>query len=100
MNNIENSIRHLQSNIDIRSDRLTCIYRLVVEYADDYKNALKDGNTSLAKDYKHEINSWKAEIIKEVKQQKIEKKILAMMILCKNSLRNKKVVYPSEMDIL
>ena len=100
MNNIENSIRHLQSNIDIRSDRLTCIYRLVVEYADDYKNALKDGNTSLAKDYKHEINSWKAEIIKEVKQQKIEKKILAMMILCKNSLRNKKVVYPREMDIL
>ena len=100
MNNIENSIRHLQSNIDVRSDRLTCIYRLVVEYADDYKNALKDGNTSLAKDYKHEINSWKAEIIKEVKQQKIEKKILAMMILCKNSLRNKKVVYPREMDIL
>ena len=100
MNNIENSIRHLQSNIDIRSDRLTCIYRLVVEYADDYKNALKDGNTSLAKDYKREINSWKAEIVKEVKQQKIEKKMLAMMILCKNSLRNKKVVYPREMDIL
>ena len=100
MNNIENSIRHLQSSIDIRSNRITTIQCLVVEYVEDYKNALKDGNTSLAKDYKHEINSWKAEIIKEVKQQKIEKKILAMMILCKNSLRNKKVVYPREMDIL
>ena len=88
MNNIENSIRHLQSNIDIRSDRLTCIYRLVVEYADDYKNALKDGNTSLAKDYKHEINSWKAEIIKEVKQQKTEKKMLAMMIYLKSHRYN------------
>ena len=100
MNNIENSIRHLQSSIDIRSNRITTIQCLVVEYVEDYKNALKDGNTSLAKDYKHEINSWKAEIIKEVKQQKIEKKILAMMILCKNSVRNKKVVYPREMDIL
>ena len=100
MNNIENSIRHLQSSIDIRSNRLTVIHGLVVEYVEDYKNALKADNTSLAKDYKHEINSWKAEIIKEVKQQKIEKKILAMMILCKNSLRNKKVVYPREMDIL
>ena len=79
MNNIENSIRHLQSSIDIRSNRLTIIHGLVVEYIGDYKNALKDGNTSLAKDYKHEINSWKAEIVKEVKQQKTEKKMLAMM---------------------
>jgi len=100
MNNIENSIRHLQSSIDIRSNRLTVIHGLVVEYIGDYKNALKDGNTSLAKDYKHEINSWKAEIVKEVKQQKIEKKMLAMMFLCKNALHNKKVVYPREMDIL
>src|SRR5574343_528121 len=100
MNNIGNSIRHLQSSIDIRSNRLTVIYGLVVEYIGDYKNALKDGNTSLAKDYKHEINSWKAEIIKEVKQQKIEKKMLAMMFLCKNALHNKRVVYPREMDIL
>ena len=100
MNNIENAIRHLQSSIDIRSNRLTVIHGLVVEYVGDYKSALKDGNTSLAKDYKHEINSWKAEIIKEVKQQKIEKKMLAMMFLCKNALHNKKVVYPREMDIL
>lgn len=100
MNNIENSIRHLQSSIDIRSNRLTAIQGLVAEYIGDYKNALKDGNTSLAKDYKHEINSWKAEIVKEVKQQKIEKKMLAMMFLCKNALHNKKVVYPREMDIL
>lgn len=100
MNNIENSIRHLQSSIDIRSNRLTVIHGLVVEYIGDYKNALKDGNTSLAKDYKHEINSWKAEIVKEVKQQKIEKKMLAMMVLCKNALHNKRVVYPREMDIL
>ena len=100
MNNIEKSIRHLQSSIDIRSNRLTVIHGLVVEYIGDYKNALKDGNTSLAKDYKHEINSWKAEIVKEVKQQKIEKKMLAMMVLCKNALHNKKVVYPREMDIL
>jgi len=100
MNNIENSIRHLQSSIDIRSNRLTVIHGLVVEYIGDYKNALKDGNTSLAKDYKHEINSWKAEIVKEVKQQKIEKKMLAMMFLCKNALHNKRVVYPREMDIL
>ena len=61
----------------------TAIHGLVAEYIGDYKNALKDGNTSLAKDYKHEINSWKAEIVKEVKQQKIEKKMLAMMFLCK-----------------
>ena len=94
MNNIENSIRHLQSNIDIRSDRLTCIYRLVVEYADDYKNALKDGNTSLAKDYKREINSWKAEIVKEVKQQKIEKKMLAMMVKLNRAYNNKRTVNP------
>ena len=100
MNNIENSIRHLQSSIDIRSNRLTAIQGLVAEYIGDYKNALKDGNTSLAKDYKHEINSWKAEIVKEVKQQKIEKKMLAIMFLCKNALHNKKVVYPREMDIL
>ena len=100
MNNIENSIRHLQSSIDIRSNRLTAIQGLVAEYIGDYKNALKDGNTSLVKDYKHEINSWKAEIVKEVKQQKIEKKMLAMMFLCKNALHNKKVVYPREMDIL
>ena len=100
MNIIENSIRHLQSSIDIRSNRLTAIQGLVAEYIGDYKNALKDGNTSLAKDYKHEINSWKAEIVKEVKQQKIEKKMLAMMFLCKNALHNKKVVYPREMDIL
>lgn len=100
MNNIENAIRHLQSSIDIRSNRLTVIHGLVVEYVGDYKSALKDGNTSLAKDYKHEINSWKAEIVKEVKQQKTEKKMLAMMILCKNALYNKKVVYPREMDIL
>ena len=100
MNNIENSIRHLQSSIDIRSNRLTVIHGLVVEYVEDYKNALKDGDTSLAKDYKHEINSWKAEIVKEVKQQKIEKKMLAIMFLCKNALHNKKVVYPREMDIL
>ena len=100
MNNIENSIRHLQSSIDIRSNRLTAIQGLVVEYIGDYKNALKDGNTSLAKDYKHEINSWKAEIVKEVKQQKTEKKMLAMMILCQNSMYNKRVVYPREMDIL
>lgn len=100
MNNIENAIRHLQSSTDIRSTRLTVIHGLVVEYIGDYKNALKDGNTSLAKDYKHEINSWKAEIVKEIKQQKIEKKMLAMMVLCKNALHNKKVVYPREMDIL
>ena len=100
MNNIENAIRHLQSSIDTRSNRLTVIHGLVVEYVEDYKNALKDGDTSLAKDYKHEINSWKAEIIKEVKQQKIEKKMLAMMFLCKNALHNKKVVYPYEMNIL
>lgn len=100
MNNIENSIRHLQSSIDIRSNRLTVIHDIVVEYIGDYKNALKDGNTSLVKDYKHEINSWKAEIIRVVKQQKIEKKMLAMMVLCKNALHNKKVVYPREMDIL
>ena len=100
MNNIENAIRHLQSSTDIRSTRLTVIHGLVVEYIGDYKNALKDGNTSLAKDYKHEINSWKAEIVKEVKQQKIEKKMLAMMFLCKNALHNKRVVYPREMDIL
>ena len=100
MNNIENAIRHLQSSTDIRSTRLTVIHGLVAEYIGDYKNALKDGNTSLVKDYKHEINSWKAEIIKEVKQQKIEKKMLAMMFLCKNALHNKKVVYPREMDIL
>ena len=100
MNNIENAIRHLQSSIDIRSNRLTVIHGLVVEYVGDYKNALKDGNTSLVKDYKHEINSWKAEIIRVVKQQKIEKKMLAMMFLCKNALHNKKVVYPREMDIL
>ena len=80
MNNIGNSIRHLQSSIDIRSNRLTAIQGLVVEYVEDYKNALKDGNTSIAKDYKHEINSWKAEIVKEVKQQKTEKKMLAMML--------------------
>jgi len=80
MNNIENSIRHLQSNIDIRSNRLTVIHGLVVEYVGDYKNALKDGNSSLVKDYKHEINSWTAEIVKEVKQQKTEKKMLAMML--------------------
>lgn len=97
MNNIENAIRHLQSSIDIRSNRLTVIHGLVVEYVGDYKSALKDGNTSLAKDYKHE---WKAEITKEVKQQKIEKKMLAMMFLCKNALHNKRVVYPREMDIL
>ncbi len=80
MNNIENAIRHLQSSIDIRSNRLTVIHGLVVEYVGDYKSALKDGNTSLAKDYKHEINSWKAAIVKDVKQQKIEKKMLAMML--------------------
>ena len=100
MNNIENSIRHLQSSIDIRANRLTTIHGLVVEYIEDYKNALKDGNTSLAKDYKHEINSWKASIVKEVKQQKIEKKMMAMMLLCQNSMHNKRVVYPREMDIL
>lgn len=83
MNNIENSIRHLQSSIDIRSNRLTVIHGLVVEYVGDYKNALKDGNTSLAKDYKHEINLWKAEIVKEVKQQTTEKKMLAIMIKIK-----------------
>ena len=76
------------------------MHGLVVEYVEDYKNALKDGNTSLAKDYKHEINLWKVEIVKEVKQQKTKKKMLAMMILCKNALHNKKVVYPREMDIL
>ena len=100
MNNIENAIRHLQSSIDIRSNGITKIHNLIVEYVGDYKNALKDGNSSLAKDYKHEINLWKAEIVKEVKQQKTEKKMLAMMILCKNALHNKKVVYPREMDIL
>ena len=88
MNNIGNSIKHLQSSIDIRANRLTAIHGLVVEYIEDYKNALKDGNTSLAKDYKHEINSWKAEIIKEVKQQKIEKKMLAMMYGLQNHKNN------------
>ena len=81
MNNIENAIRHLQSSIDIRSNRLTIMHGLVIEYAGDYKNALQAGNISIcdAKDYKHEINSWKAEIVKEVKHQKTEKKMLAMM---------------------
>jgi hypothetical protein len=88
MNNIENSIRHLQSSIDIRSNRLTVIHGLVVEYIGDYKNALKDGNTSLAKDYKHEINSWKAAIVKDVKQQKIEKKMLAMIYGLQNHKNN------------
>ena len=100
MNNIENAIHHLQSSIDIRSNRITKIHNLIVEYVGDYKNALKDDNSSLVKDYKREINLWKAEIVKEVKQQKTEKKMLAMMILCKNALHNKKVVYPCEMDIL
>lgn len=90
MNNIENSIRHLQSSIDIRSNRLTVIHGLVVEYIGDYKNALKDGNSSLAKDYKHEINSWKAEIVKEVKQQKIEKKMLAMMLKLNRAVYSKR----------
>ena len=92
MNNIENAIRHLQSSTDIRSTRLTVIHGLVVEYIGDYKNALKDGNTSLAKDYKHEINSWKAEIVKEVKQQKIEKKMLAMMVKLNRAYNNKRTV--------
>ena len=89
MNNIENAIRHLQSSIDIRSNRLTVIHGLVVEYVGDYKSALKDGNTSLAKDYKHE---WKAEITKEVKQQKIEKKMLAMMVKLNRAYNNKRTV--------
>ena len=92
MNNIENAIRHLQSSIDIRSNRLTVIHGLVVEYVGDYKSALKDGNTSLAKDYKHEINSWKAEIVKGVKQQKIEKKMLAMMVKLNRAYNNKRTV--------
>ena len=54
MNNIENAIRHLQSSIDIRSNRLTIMHGLVIEYAADYKNALQAGNISIcdAKDYK------------------------------------------------
>ena len=92
MNNIENAIRHLQSSIDIRSNRLTIIHGLVVEYVGDYKNALKDGDTSLAKDYKHEINSWKVVIMKEVKQQKIEKKMLAMMVKLNRAYNNKRAV--------
>ena len=81
MNNIENAIRPLQSSIDIRSNRLTIMHGLVIEYAGDYKNALQAGNIFIcdAKDYENEINSWKAEIVKEVKQQKTEKKMLAMM---------------------
>ena len=90
MNNIENAIRHLQSSIDIRSNRLTIMHGLVIEYVGDYKNALQAGNISIcdAKDYENEINSWKAEIVKEVKHQKTEKKMLAMMIYLKSHRYN------------
>lgn len=82
MNNIENSIRHLQSSIKKRSEDIRWCHERTIPF-----------------NLQHDP-SWKEHIKYFVKQQKIEKKMLAMMVLCKNALHNKKVVYPREMDIL
>ena len=82
MNNIENSIRHLQSSIKKRSEDIRWCHERTIPF-----------------NLQHDP-SWKEHIKYFVKQQKIEKKMLAMMVLCKNALHNKKVVYPCEMDIL
>ena len=97
MNNIENSIRHLQRNIKLRSYDIT----RHVSYVKDYLICKgRSVGTVRYHEYKREIERCKEEIEQMSKQQKTEKKMLAMMILCQNSMYNKRVVYPREMDIL
>ena len=80
MNNIENSIQHLQSSIDKRSNVVTRYHKLINEYLDDYESIF-DNNTGdvTPEDYELEVRQCKGAVAELVKQQKIEKKMLAMM---------------------
>ena len=62
MNNIENSIRHLQSSIKKRSEDIRWCHERTIPF-----------------NLQHDP-SWKEHIKYFVKQQKIEKKMLAMML--------------------
>lgn len=76
MNNIENSIRHLQRNIKLRSYDIT----RHVSYVKDYLICKgRSVGTVRYHEYKREIERCKEEIEQMSKQQKIEKKMLAMM---------------------
>lgn len=101
MNNIEKSIRHLQSSIAKRSDEIRATQEDIVFTLDLAKSTTK--NCTVVDYIKNDWRAhymWKRHLEYLIKQQKIEKKMLAMMFLCKNALHNKKVVYPREMDIL
>ena len=102
MNNIEKSIRHLQSSIKKRRsyiDSLTDEY-IVLRTINTTFSKVSNADKNYELYVKKSIREVRKEISDSSKQQKTEKKMLAMMFLCKNALHNKKVVYPREMDIL
>ena len=82
MNNIENSIRHLQSSIKKRSSHIDSLT--------DEQIVLRNINTIFSKvsymDKNYKLYAKKSirELVKEIsdssKQQKVEKKMLAMML--------------------
>ena len=86
MNNIENSIRHLQSSIDKRSRKITTYHTFVSESLENYKFSL--GENLFADAYKAELNLCKKYLAHEVSKQKTEKKMLAMMIYLKSHRYN------------
>lgn len=82
MNNIENAIRHLQSSIKKRSSHIDSLT--------DEQIVLRNINTIFSKvsnadkNYKLYVKKSIRELVKEIsdssKQQKVEKKMLAMML--------------------
>ena len=97
MGNIENSIKHLQSSIRLRSAKIKFWH----EQSKWIRFRSLNPDLEKQKDFhKRKLMKYKSNIAILAHEQKTEKKMLAMMFLCKNALHNKKVVYPREMDIL
>lgn len=87
MGNIENSIKHLQSSIK----RRTILISYAAQEVEDFKFYMKIWSKTINNTVRTRLNytTAKCRLAQLVKQQKTEKKMLAMMIYINRTYRGK-----------
>ena len=90
MNNIENSIRHLQSSIKKRSSYIDSLTdeQIVLRNINTIFSKVSNADKNYKLYVKKSIRELRKEISDSSKQQKIEKKMLAMMIVLNHHKKN------------
>ena len=102
MNNIENSIRHLQSSIKKRSSHIDSLTdeQIVLRNINTIFSKVSNADKNYKLYVKKSIRELRKEISDSSKQQKIEKKMLAIMIKLKRMQYSKNNTVKSTCEYL